>query len=186
MTKLLTFIIVVLIIVCISALLFRWNKATEEEHSGDAGYMCKAEKAEAPWLPQGRTGVVSTVSRQEFEPKEGYGFLEAFKFLPEFEHYDFSPVAKNYSEVKRLLTHCFSVRRAVIIDYETGSPQPFEPARKIRAVKIYAMGPNYFEAFCYYRGTTRTFRLDRVRGVMPTDRSYTIPARFVPGEWVRR
>jgi len=112
--------------------------------------------------------------------------LNTLRLSPEFKKYSFSPVAKNYSEVKTLLAQCFSARQAVIIDYETENPRLFEPRRKIRAVEIYALGSNYFEAYCYYRKTIRTFRFDRVRGAMPTDRAYSIPANFEPGKWVRR
>lgn len=185
MTKVSGFIIIAIIVVGILIIVSCFNRAGKRSCSDDAGVAQGTET-----LPTterlGEGPVLRDVAGAPAIHSEAGNILDTLRFSPEFEEYVFSPVAKNYPEVKTLLAQCFSARRAVIIDYETGSPQPFEPGRKIRAVEIYALGPNYFEAYCYYRETIRTFRLDRVRGAMPTERSYSIPASFVPGEWVRR
>ncbi|MEW6771419.1 MAG: WYL domain-containing protein [Bacillota bacterium] len=180
------FIIIAIIVVGILIIVSCFNRAGKRSCSDDAGVVQGTDT-----LPTTERAGERPVLRDTAETSAIYrdasNILDTLRFSPEFEEYAFFPAAKDYPEVRRLLAQCFSARRAVIIDYETGSPpQPFEPGRKIRAVEIYALGPNYFEAYCYYRRTTRTFRLDRVRGAMPTDRSYFIPASFVPGEWVRR
>jgi hypothetical protein len=179
------FIVMAIIVLGLITIVSCRNRAGKRSYSDDTRVAQGTETlptterlAEAP--------VVRDVAGAPAIHREAGNILDILRFSPEFETYVFSPVAKNYPEVKTLLAQCFSARRAVIINYETGSPQPFEPGRKIRAVEIYALGSNYFEAYCYYRKTIRTFRLDRVRGVMPTERSYSIPASFVPGEWVRR
>lgn len=180
-----SFIIIAIIAVGILIIVSCFNRAGKKSYSDDAG-VAQGTDTLPTTERAGERLVLRDLSRAPVIHRETSNILDTLRFSPEFEQYVFSPATRDYPEVKSLLAQCFSARRAVIIDYETGSPQPFEPGRKIRAVEIYALGPNYFEAYCYYRGTTRTFRLDRVRGAMPTDRSYSIPASFAPGEWVRR
>lgn len=179
------FIIIAIIAVGILIIVSRFTRAGEKSYSDDTEVTQGTKEPSATERPRERL-VLRDTAGTSVVYSNADNVLDTLRFSPEFKKYAFFPAVKDYPEVKTLLAESFSARRAVIIDYETGSPQPFEAARKIRAVEIYALGPNYFEAYCYYRGTVRTFRLDRVRGAMPTERSYSIPASFAPGEWVRR
>lgn len=70
------------------------------------------------------------------------------------------------------------------IRYETGNPLPGEPAIKVRDVDIYGIGSEYFDAYCHYRCTHRTFKISRVSWVQPSGIRYQIPASYVPSGWV--
>ncbi len=53
-----------------------------------------------------------------------------------------------------------------------------------RTICIYGLGSSYVDAYDSYRGTTRTFRISRIRSVTLTNTSYTIPSSYSPSEWV--
>ncbi|GAH74796.1 unnamed protein product, partial [marine sediment metagenome] len=59
--------------------------------------------------------------------------------------------------------------------YETGNPEPGDPKVKTRDVEVYGLGEEYFDAYCYYRGEVRTFKISRVLTARLTDKTFQIP-----------
>ncbi|RLC62696.1 hypothetical protein DRO69_09970 [Candidatus Bathyarchaeota archaeon] len=83
-----------------------------------------------------------------------------------------------------LLKSGYERKLRLTIKYETGNPLPGEPAIKVRNVDIYGIGEEYFDAFCYFRNSLRTFKISRVLSVTPGDQYYEIPRDYVPSRWV--
>jgi len=74
---------------------------------------------------------------------------------------------------KRTLRRAFRDRRTVTIDYQaTHDPRVGLVHREIA---LWALRLPYMQAWCYLRDGERIFRLDRIREVVPAERSYEIP-----------
>ncbi len=78
---------------------------------------------------------------------------------------------------KRELKVAFRDRRTVILDYTSASDPRMGPVR--REVGIWALALPHLQGWCYLRAGERVFRLDRIRHVEATERTYEIPD-FVP------
>jgi len=85
---------------------------------------------------------------------------------------------------RELLKFGYERKLRLTIHYKTGNPLPGEPALKVRDVDIYGIGDEYFDAFCHYRNSLRTFKISRVLSVRPSDQHYQIPQDYIPSGWV--
>jgi DNA polymerase III epsilon subunit family exonuclease len=74
---------------------------------------------------------------------------------------------------QRELALAFRQRRTVLIDYHAASDPRMGPVR--REVGIWALALPLLQGWCYLRAGERVFRLDRIRRVEATDRTYEIP-----------
>lgn len=74
---------------------------------------------------------------------------------------------------KRLLRSAFRDRRTVMIDYNAARDPRMGPIR--REIGIWALALPHLQAWCYLRSGERVFRLDRIRRVETTERTYEIP-----------
>jgi len=69
----------------------------------------------------------------------------------------------------------------LVNDTDADSPAPTKPAITVRQVDPYGLarvGPWYLVAYCHLRQDLRTFRVDRIRNVSPTQESFVRPVAF--------
>lgn len=87
-------------------------------------------------------------------------------------------------EIRLTLSQGHQLRRTITIQYETAEPKPGQPAINIRNVDVYALGEEYFDAFCHLRSDMRVFKISRVKWAQLTTGTYQIPVRYTPSTWV--
>jgi predicted DNA-binding transcriptional regulator YafY len=86
--------------------------------------------------------------------------------------------------MRHLLSEAYVAKRRLTIRYETGNPEPGDPKVKIRDVDVYGLGEEYFDAYCYYRGEIRTFKISRVLTARLIEETFQIPPLYSPSTWV--
>jgi len=74
---------------------------------------------------------------------------------------------------KRELERAWRDRRTVMIDYNAAGDPRLGPLR--REIAIWALALPHLQGWCYLRSGERVFRLDRIRRVQATERTYDIP-----------
>lgn len=92
--------------------------------------------------------------------------------------------APRHGKTHGLLHFGYTKKLRLTIKYETRNPLPGEPAIKIRDVDVYGLGDEYFDAYCHYRGTQRTFKISRVLWARLSEETYQIPPDYIPSGWV--
>lgn len=92
--------------------------------------------------------------------------------------------ASHTKRMRRLLSEAHLGRRRLTMRYETGNPEPGDPKVKTRDIDVYGLGEEYFDAYCYYRGEVRTFKISRVLTAHLTDEMFQIPSSYTPSTWV--
>jgi predicted DNA-binding transcriptional regulator YafY len=92
--------------------------------------------------------------------------------------------ASHTKRMRRLLSEAHFGRRCLTMHYETGNPGPGDPKVKTRDVEVYGLGEEYFDAYCYYRGEVRTFKISRVLTAHLTEKPFRIPPSYAPSTWV--
>jgi hypothetical protein len=88
------------------------------------------------------------------------------------------------SEIYKVLDKGYFNRLRITIKYETGNPKPGEAVIKERAIDIYSLGKDYFDAYCHFRHEIRTFKKSRVLWARLSQATYSIPSSYVSSDWV--
>jgi len=86
--------------------------------------------------------------------------------------------------MRHLLSEAHFGRHRLRMRYETGNPEPGDLKIKTRDVEVYGLGEEYFDAYCYYRGEVRTFKISRVLTARLTEKTFQIPPSYAPSTWV--
>lgn len=78
----------------------------------------------------------------------------------------------------QILENAFEKRRRVRVEYVSSENTDGLGFKKIRSIDIYRIKKGEIRAFCHLRNDVRSFRINRILKVEPTDESYVIPQDF--------
>jgi hypothetical protein len=89
----------------------------------------------------------------------------------------------NKQQINQIIEAAFTGKQTLTIEYATKKSGLGKSSTRGRDIKIYGLGEEYFDAYCYYRKATRTFKISRVISARLKGPKYRIPKTYEPSKW---